>query len=98
MLPRVGSKIRVLSDLSLDPGQHQQVRMAGFCVWRAGGAATGDSSALASQIGLFSLIKLLPAALEEAAHDVPSLAHFRVILVEGLAVVKDQERISRKLL
>lgn len=33
-------------------------------------------TSLASQIGLLSLIKLLPAALEEAAHDVPSLAHF----------------------
>lgn len=55
-------------------------------------------TSLASQIGLFSLIELLPAALEEAAHDVPSLAHFRVILVEGLAVVKDQERISGELL
>ena len=53
---------------------------------------------LASQIGLFSLIKFLPAALEEAAHDVPSLAHFRVILVEGLAVVKNQKGISCKLL
>lgn len=60
----------------------------------------GDSppTSLASQIGLFSLIKLLPAALEEAAHGVPSLAYFRVILVESLAVVKYQECISRKLL
>lgn len=53
---------------------------------------------LASQTGLFSLIKFLPAALKEAAHDVPSLAHFRVILIEGLAVVKNQEGISCKLL
>lgn len=53
---------------------------------------------LASQIGLFSLIEFLPAALKEAAHDVPSLAHFRVILIEGLAVVKNQQGISCKLL
>lgn len=46
-------------------------------------------TSLASQLGLFSLIKFLPAALKEAAHDMPSFAHFRVILVEGLAVVKD---------
>lgn len=71
--------------------------MAGFCL-EARGEATVTPTASASQIGLFSLIKLLPAALKEASHDVPSLSHFRVILIEGLAVVKDQKRISRKLL
>lgn len=73
--------------------------MAGFFVWKVGGNTTRWlPTSLASQIGLFALIKFFPAALEEAAHDVPSLAHFRVILIEGLAVVKDQEGISCKLL
>lgn len=84
--------------LSLAPGQHQQVRVAGFCLEGRGDATRGLPTSFASQVGLFSLIKLFPAALKEAAHDVPGLAHFGVILVEGLAVVKDQECICRKLL
>lgn len=68
-------------------------------VWKVGEAATRVTPTfLASQTGLLSLIKLLPAALKEAAHDMPSLAHFRVVLVEGLAVVKNQQGISGELL
>lgn len=87
-----------MPDLKLDPGHLQQVKERQVFVWKVGDATRCLPTFLASQIGLFSLIKFLPAALEEAAHDVPSLAHFRVILIEGLAVVKHQKGISCKLL
>lgn len=81
--------------MSRDPGSSAGEN--GRFVWRAG-RCRRDSPPRASQRGLFSLIELLPAALKEAAHDVPGLAHFRVVLVEGLAVVEDQKRVSRELL
>lgn len=47
---------------------------------------------------VFVVVKLRPAALEEAAHGVSGLAHLRRVLVEKLAVIEDQLSVGRKLL
>lgn len=47
---------------------------------------------------MFSLIKLLPPALKKLAHEQSGLAHLRIILIKGPAVVKHQGSISSKLL
>ncbi len=52
----------------------------------------------AASLFVLVLVKLRPAALEEAPHGVPGLAHLRRVLVEELAVVEDQLSVGSKLL
>lgn len=52
----------------------------------------------AASLFVLVLVKLRPAALEEAAHGVAGLAHVRRVLVEEFAVVENQLSVGSKLL